>query len=77
MEVGCIEIFNYKKSSLDFYIKNYFPMYFMLQKLTLGGYTMDFNDPLLKALITEIEQKNDKKLFENYLMDLNLLLRNS
>ena len=48
--VGCLEIFNYNKETLDYYIKNYFPIYFKLQKLLIGGYGIDFTDPLFRAL---------------------------
>lgn len=58
LTIGCIELFDFQKESLDFYIKNYFPIYFKLHKLKLGGYCIDFTDPLLKALTAEIEQKD-------------------
>lgn len=48
--IGCLEIFNYNRETLDFYIKNYFPIYFRIQKLIVGGYGIDFTDPLFKAL---------------------------
>lgn len=51
--VGSIEIFNFKKETLDFYIKNYFPIYFKLQKQQSGGYAIDFTDPIFKALCFE------------------------
>jgi hypothetical protein len=50
-------------------------MYFKLQRLLIGGYSIDNTDPLLKALYSEFEDRSDKKL-EHFLIDLNQLLRN-
>lgn len=59
-------------------MKNYFPIYFRVQKLLVGGYGIDFTDPLFKALCIDFDEKttqNDR--LEDYLIHLNHLLRNS
>jgi hypothetical protein len=74
--VGCLEIFNSKKETLDFYIKNYFPLFFKLETLALGGHAIDLADPLLRALSSEFQQHNERKL-QDFLLELNHLLHNS
>lgn len=49
--VASLEIFNYTKSVLDFYIENYFPLYILLEKAPFGGHVIDFSDPFLKVFI--------------------------
>jgi len=71
-------LFNFQKETLDFYIKNYFPIYFKLQKLHGGGYSIDLTDPIFKSLCNEFEEKDEKNIkLEDYLIELNQLLRNS
>lgn len=73
-----MEIFNFNRETLDFYIKNYFPICLRLQQLLIGGYGIDFTDPLFKALCLHFHSKNSQQpKLEDYLIELNQLLRNS
>lgn len=76
--VACLEIFNYQRSLYDFYLKNCFPLVFVLEKRPLGGYTLDSKDPFLKAMITYRDEKyrqdGDYISFEKYCSDLNEML---
>ena len=73
--VACLEIFNYQRSLYDFYLKNCFPLVFVLEKRPLGGYMLDFSDPFLKAMIAYRDDKFkddvDYVSFERYCTDLN------
>lgn len=77
MTVCSLEIFNYTKSVLDFYIENYYPLFFMLEKAPFGGYSIDFSDPFIKVLINEISERDSSegKNLEAFFLELNKLLK--
>lgn len=75
--MASLEIFNYNKSVLDFYIVNYFPLHFVLEKAPFGGYVIDFSDPFLKVFVNEFMQKEAVgKSIETFLQEVNKYLKN-
>ena len=43
----------------------------------MGGYSIDFSDPLLKAFMSDFNSFNEKIKFEDLIHNLNARLRNS
>ena len=60
MRIACIEIFDFTKSVYDYYIDNYFPIYFQLERIPLADFALDFTDPFLKALMNSLGKSEEK-----------------